>query len=108
MLMMLVVAAIVINWVVISYTHLKFKTSMNRMQTKTDFPSVAYPFTNYLCIAFMGGILLIMSSTPEMRIAVVMIPVWIGLLMIAYFFKRKKENQTAVLNTTKISSLPEA
>jgi aromatic amino acid transport protein AroP len=108
MLMMLVVAAIVINWVVISYTHLKFKTSMNRMQTRTDFPSVAYPFTNYLCIAFMGGILLIMSSTPEMRIAVVMIPVWIGLLMIAYFFKRKKENQTAVLDTTKISSLPEA
>jgi len=108
MLMMLVVAAIVINWVVISYTHLKFKISMNRMQTRTDFPSVAYPFTNYLCIAFMGGILLIMSSTPEMRIAVVMIPVWIGLLMIAYFFKRKKENQTAVLNTTKISSLPEA
>ena len=63
MLMMLVVAAIVINWLVISYTHLKFKTTMNRMQTKTDFPSVAYPFTNYLCIAFMGGILLIMSST---------------------------------------------
>jgi aromatic amino acid transport protein AroP len=56
----------------------------------------------------MGGILLIMSSTPEMRIAVVMIPVWIGLLMIAYFFKRKKENQTVVLDTTKISSLPEA
>lgn len=108
MLMMLVVAAIVINWVVISYTHLKFKTSMNRMQTRTDLPSVAYPFTNYLCIAFMGGILLIMSNIPEMRIAVVMIPVWIGLLMIAYFFKRKKENQTVVLDTTKISSLPEA
>ncbi len=108
MLMMLVVAAIVINWLVISYTHLKFKTSMNRMQTKTDFPSVAYPFTNYLCIAFMGGILLIMSSTPDMRVAVIMIPVWIGILSVAYFFKRKQESQTAILDNSKISTLPEA
>jgi len=108
MLMMLVVAAIVINWLVISYTHLKFKTSMNRTQTRTDFPSVAYPFTNYLCIAFMGGILLIMSSTPDMRVAVIMIPVWIGILSVAYFFKRKQESQTAMLDNSKISSLPEA
>jgi aromatic amino acid transport protein AroP len=108
MLMMLVVAAIVINWLVISYTHLKFKTSMNRTQTRTNFPSVAYPFTNYLCIAFMGGILLIMSSTPDMRVAVIMIPVWIGILSVAYFFKRKQESQTAMLDNSKISSLPEA
>jgi len=108
MLMMLVVAAIVINWLVISYTHLKFKTSMNRTQTRTDFPSVAYPFTNYLCIAFMGGILLIMSSTPDMRVAVIMIPVWIGILSVAYFFKRKQESQTTMLDNSKISTLPEA
>ena len=108
MLMMLVVAAIVINWLVISYTHLKFKTSMNRTQTRTDFPSVAYPFTNYLCIAFMGGILLIMSSTPDMRVAVIMIPVWIGILAVAYFFKRKQESQTAMLDNSKISYLQKA
>ena len=56
----------------------------------------------------MGGILLIMSSTPDMRVAVIMIPVWIGILSVAYFFKRKLESQTAMLDNSKISSLPEA
>ena len=108
LLMMLVVAAIVINWVVISYTHLKFKKAMNRMQVKTHFPSVAYPFTNYLCIAFMACILLIMSRSPDMQIAVLMIPVWITILLTAYFFKRKQEDHVALLEKSKITSLPEA
>ena len=101
-------AAIGFNWVVISYTHLKFKKSMQRMQIQTDFPSIAYPLTNYLCIAFMIGILLIMSRTPDMQIAVLMIPAWISILLIAYFFKRKQENQLRLLEKTKITSLPEA
>ena len=108
LLMMLVVAAIVINWVVISYTHLKFKKAMNRMQVKTHFPSVAYPFTNYLCIAFMACILLIMSRSPDMQIAVLMIPVWIAILLTAYLFKRKQEDHVALLEKSKITSLPEA
>ncbi|MCU4498237.1 amino acid permease [Acinetobacter ursingii] len=108
LLMMLVVAAIVINWVVISYTHLKFKKAMNRMQVKTHFPSVAYPFTNYLCIAFMASILLIMSRSPDMQIAVLMIPVWIAILLTAYLFKRKQEDHVALLEKSKITSLPEA
>ena len=108
LLMMLVVAAIVINWVVISYTHLKFKKAMNRMQIKTHFPSVAYPFTNYLCIAFMASILLIMSRSPDMQIAVLMIPVWIAILLTAYLFKRKQEDHVALLEKSKITSLPEA
>lgn len=108
LLMMLVVAAIVINWVVISYTHLKFKKAMNRMQVKTHFPSVAYPFTNYLFIAFMACILLIMSRSPDMQIAVLMIPVWITILLTAYFFKRKQEDHVALLEKSKITSLPEA
>ncbi|MCO8101861.1 amino acid permease [Acinetobacter indicus] len=90
LLMMLVVAAIVINWVVISYTHLKFKRQMLAQQQQTLFPSIAYPFTNYLCIAFMLGILVIMSQTPSMRIAVGLLPVWIGLLSLAYYLKQKK------------------
>lgn len=98
LLMMLVVAAIVINWVVISYTHLKFKKHMISIHAPTQFPSIAYPFTNYLCIIFMCGILLIMSQTPDMRIAVMMIPVWISVLLVAYFFKNKKitANQLAL------------
>ncbi|MCH7333964.1 amino acid permease [Acinetobacter modestus] len=90
LLMMLVVAAIVINWVVISWTHLKFRKTMQAQGLTSKFPSIAYPFSNYLCIVFMLGILVVMSLTPDMRIAVMMIPAWILCLMFAYFLKQRK------------------
>ncbi|WP_374663176.1 amino acid permease [Acinetobacter sp.] len=102
LLMMLVVAAIVINWVVISYTHLKFKKRMIASNTATLFPSIAYPLTNYLCIAFMCGILVIMYQSADMRIAVWMIPVWISILLIAYFFQKKKMADHAILSKDKV------
>lgn len=105
LLMMLVVAAIVINWVVISYTHLKFKQRMIATNTPTLFPSIAYPLSNYLCIAFMCGILLIMSLTPDMRIAVWMIPIWISILLMAYFFQKKKTADHAILSKDNVRLL---
>ena len=108
LLMMLVVAAIVINWVVISYTHLKFKKHMISIHAPTQFPSIAYPFTNYLCIIFMCGILLIMSQTPDMRMAVMMIPVWISVLLVAYFFKNKKITANQLALKDKMRSITKA
>ncbi|ENX57788.1 MULTISPECIES: amino acid permease [Acinetobacter] len=90
LLMMLVVAAIVINWVVISWTHLKFRKAMQAQGLTTKFPSIAYPFSNYLCIIFMLSILVVMSMTADMRIAVMMIPAWILCLMLAYYVKQRK------------------
>ncbi|WP_436897349.1 amino acid permease [Acinetobacter gyllenbergii] len=90
LLMMLVVAAIVINWVVISWTHLKFRKAMQAQGLTTKFPSIAYPFSNYLCIVFMLSILVVMSMTADMRIAVMMIPAWILCLMLAYYVKQRK------------------
>ncbi|MCH7389719.1 amino acid permease [Acinetobacter dispersus] len=90
LLMMLVVAAIVINWVVISWTHLKFRKAMQAQGLTTKFPSIAYPFSNYLCIIFMLSILVVMSMTADMRIAVMMIPAWILCLMLAYYLKQRK------------------
>ena len=108
LLMMLVVAAIVINWVVISYTHLKFKKHMISIHAPTQFPSIAYPFTNYLCIIFMCGILLIMSQTPDMRIAVMMISIWISVLLVAYFFKNKKITANQLALKDKMRSITKA
>ncbi|MCU4387733.1 amino acid permease [Acinetobacter haemolyticus] len=90
LLMMLVIAAIVINWIVISWTHLKFRKAMQAQGQTTKFPSIAYPFSNYLCIVFMLGILVVMSLSPDMRIAVMMIPAWILCLMLAYAVKLRK------------------
>ncbi|WP_288419210.1 amino acid permease [uncultured Acinetobacter sp.] len=86
-LMMLVVTALVINWFMISVTHLKFRQHMQQMQRVTLFKSIGAPFTNYVTIAFMCFILFIMSFTPEMRMAVFLVPVWLILLFILYRVK---------------------
>ena len=90
LLMSLVVSAIVINWMVLSLTHLKFKKRMLQLQKISIFPSLAYPITNYICVIFMLCILAIMWMTPDMRIAVILIPVWIACLSLAYWLKQKR------------------
>lgn len=90
LLMSLVVSAIVINWMMLACTHLKFKQKMQKLKQNTLFPTIAYPLSNYICIAFMLSILVIMWLTPDMRIAVLLIPVWIICLSLAYGLKQKK------------------
>jgi aromatic amino acid transport protein AroP len=90
--MSLVVSAIVINWMMLACTHLKFKQTMQKLNKTTLFPAIAYPLSNYICIVFMLGILAIMWQTPEMQIAVLLIPVWIICLSFTYWLKQKKTN----------------
>jgi aromatic amino acid transport protein AroP len=89
LLMALVVSALVINWGIISITHLKFRAAKRRDGQVTFFQSWGYPFTNYLCLAFLAGILVIMYMTPGIRISVILIPVWLAVLALAYRFKRR-------------------
>ena len=91
LLMSLVVSAIVINWMVLSLTHLKFKQRMLQLKKISIFPSIAYPLTNYIRVLLMLCILVIMWMTPDMRIAVMLIPVWIACLSLAYWLKIKKK-----------------
>ncbi|KAF1854703.1 hypothetical protein Lal_00009377 [Lupinus albus] len=52
-------------------------------------PQSGYPFTNYLCLAFMAGILVVMYLTPDLRLSVYLIPVWLAVLAIGYRFRQK-------------------
>ena len=93
LLMSLVVAAIVINWMMLALTHLKFKQRMLALKKPTLFPALIYPFSNYICIAFMLGILAVMWLTPDMRSAVALIPLWIGCLTLTYWLKQRQVKQ---------------
>lgn len=90
-LMMLVVAALVVNWLMISWTHLKFRKAMQQQQHITKFKSILTPWSNYLTIGFIFAILLIMSLTPDMRLAVMLVPIWLALLALVYVLKYKKK-----------------
>jgi aromatic amino acid transport protein AroP len=89
-LMSLVVSCLVINWVMISYTHLRFRLSKDKENTKTKFPSLFYPVSNYICFVFLFGILSIMWIT-NMKLSVELIPIWLGILFICFKVLKAKK-----------------
>jgi len=84
LLMGLAVAGMLINWAMISWSHLRFRTAKRAAGVPTAFPSPLYPFTNWACLAYLAGIVAIMYATPELRLSVWMIPAWIVVLAVGY------------------------
>ncbi len=90
LLMALVVATLLLNWIMISLAHLKFRAAMRRDGRETQFKALLYPFANYLCIAFMLMILALMCSIADMRLSAMLLPVWILFLFCAFKLLRRK------------------
>ncbi|AUX92405.1 aromatic amino acid transporter AroP [Mixta gaviniae] len=91
LLMALVVSALVINWAMISLAHLKFRRAKDRQGVQTRFRAILYPLGNWICLAFLLAILVIMLMTPGMAISVWLIPVWLVVLAIGYAVKNKTQ-----------------
>ncbi|MGG6101644.1 aromatic amino acid transporter AroP [Pantoea allii] len=91
LLMSLVVSALVINWAMISLAHLKFRKKKNQQGVTTRFKAVLYPLGNWICLVFLGGILVLMAMTPGMAISVWLIPVWLLILAVGYVIKNKTQ-----------------
>lgn len=89
-LMSLVVSCLIINWIMIAFTHLKFRKAKDKAQIKTKFPSFLFPSANYICMAFLAGILIIMSLT-GMHVSVLLIPIWLIILYLTYIFAQKNK-----------------
>lgn len=87
LLMALVVASLVINWAMISMTHLKFRRNKEAKGEKLVFKAFWYPGGDYFCLLFMGLILFILCLI-GMGTAVALIPVWIFILAVGYCGKK--------------------
>ncbi len=88
--MALVVATLLLNWIMICTAHLRFRAAMRRQGRETQFKALLYPFGNYLCIAFLGMILLLMCTMDDMRLSAILLPVWIVFLFVAFKTLRRK------------------
>ncbi|MDC9606843.1 amino acid permease [Xenorhabdus griffiniae] len=91
LLMALVVTTLVINWIMICFAHLKFRSAKDKEGVKTKFQALWYPFGNYLCLVFLAFILVIILMMPPIRISVILMPFWIGILWIGYLIVRSKK-----------------
>ncbi|SFR03180.1 MULTISPECIES: phenylalanine transporter [unclassified Enterobacter] len=89
LLMALVVATLLLNWIMICLAHLKFRAAMRRKGRETQFKALLYPAGNYLCIAFLLMILILMCTMDEMRTSAILLPVWIAVLFGAFKLLRR-------------------
>lgn len=92
LLMALVVAALVINWAMISLTHIMFRRAMNAKHVVPAFKAFWFPLANYLCLAFLSGMLVILYLQGE-QISVYLVPVWLGLIWVGYWFKCRSDKK---------------
>lgn len=89
LLMALVVATLLLNWLMICLAHLKFRAAMRRKGRDTQFKALFYPASNYLCIAFLVMILGLMCTMESMRTSAILLPVWILFLFVAFKVMRR-------------------
>ncbi len=83
LLMALVVAALVINWAMISLAHLKFRRAKIAEGTDPVFKAFWFPVANYICLAFLGLMLVLLWLNGE-RFAVILVPIWLTLIWFGY------------------------
>ncbi|MDR3306201.1 MAG: amino acid permease [Endomicrobium sp.] len=82
-----VVVCILVNWALITLSHMKFK-SKNK---ETLFPAPFYPYSNYITLAFIAFILTAMTfSQIGMAKQVIAIPIWVFAVYIAFKITKKK------------------
>jgi amino acid transporter, AAT family len=75
------------TWGMILYAHLRFRKKANH--AKVHFKMPGYPVTNWIAILFLVLVAFLLSFNPETRIALIVGPVWLLILLISYQFVRK-------------------
>ncbi|TNH43727.1 amino acid permease [Photorhabdus luminescens] len=93
LLMALVVTTLVINWVMICTAHLKFRAEKVKQGIEPSFKAFWYPFGNYLCLVFLAFILVIILMMDSIRISVILMPFWVGVLWIGFLMSRSRRNK---------------
>ena len=89
-LMSLVVAALVLNWAMISLSHLMFRQAMHARGVIPSFKALWSPFGNYLCLAFVAFILVVLTLDSGTRLSAFALPVWIAVIWLCFLFKTRR------------------
>ena len=90
-LMYVVVGALVLNWAMITLTHLKFRQAIKQAKIQTKFPALWAPISNYVVLIFIATVLYIMWMQ-GFKESVLMIPIWIVIML--GLFKIMKLNKS--------------
>lgn len=101
--MSVAILAIIINWIMVLITHLKFRKTLTPEQVSNlKFKMPFFPYLNYVTIGYLVMLIILMGFLPSYRLSLYMAPVWLSILVIAYKIKAKKASK-AENNTTYVA-----
>ncbi|HEX7386090.1 MAG TPA: amino acid permease [Castellaniella sp.] len=83
-------AAAALTWLMIVLVHLRFRQAHER--SALHFASPWYPWANYLCVAFLLGVVALMTQLDDTRAAVYVLPAWVVVLYAGYRMRGNRIN----------------
>lgn len=88
------------TWCMILLSQMRYRKSLTSEQKRgLKYKLPLYPFTSYLSLAFLIGVVGLMAFFPDTRIALIVGPLWLVILVVFYygkgFHKRNKKGYNA-------------
>lgn len=94
-LMSIATIAAIINWSMVMITQYKFRKRIGAEQAKTlAFALPGAPWSTWVVLAFLGFVAVMMGFSDDYRMALILGPVWLAVLLIAFEIKRRRSRQT--------------
>jgi L-asparagine transporter-like permease len=73
-------------WIIIIVCHMKFRKKLTPEQVKKlKFPALGFPILNWVVIAFLAFVVVVMALNPDDRIAIIVGPIWLIIITAAYY-----------------------
>ena len=79
----------ILNWTLIVITQLKFRRRLGAEAEQLAFKQPLHPVSNYLVLAFLAGVVVLMGFIESYRMALVVGPLWMLLLGVSYAVKKR-------------------
>ncbi|MBY0085624.1 amino acid permease [Brevibacillus sp. M2.1A] len=83
-------------WGITVICHLKYRKTRPELAKANPFKMPLYPFANYLILAFLAFILVVLALAEDTRVALFITPVWFILLVVIYKLRKTRTNEIEV------------
>lgn len=83
-------------WGITVICHLKYRKTRPELAAQNKFKMPLYPFANYLILAFLAFILVVLALAEDTRVALFITPVWFIMLVVIYKLRKAKVDQVKI------------
>ncbi|MEK5069931.1 amino acid permease [Sporosarcina sp. FSL K6-1508] len=77
-------------WGITVICHLKYRKTRPELAKASKFKMPLHPFSNYLILAFLAFVLIVLALVDDTRVALFVTPVWFILLIVIYLIRKSK------------------